>query len=291
MAIGDLVTEDWGFEFRGFAFGGTSDLQVAPGLTGLFDNPDVVNGDRRRLRRHGLHPGDDFYAGREIVIPIEIVGDDTADWATNLANLKRAMDVDPDAGEEPLVFQVPGVAGGGKRRVLARPRGLAAPVDLNWYYEIPIATARFACSSPDILDNTATTVTSPILTGGSSGATWDWTWDLSWGTVFTTSFFTTNSGTRRAEWTATIPGPVEDPRITHVGEGAHLEFVIDIAAGDELIVDSATRTVLLNGTSNRYSTLTPDSDWFTLPPGSNELGYSADVGTSTISIVFHSAWS
>lgn len=290
MAVGDLVTEDWGFEYRGFAFGGTSDFLIAPGVTGLADHPEVLTADRRRLRRHGLHPGDDFYGSREVIIPIEVTADDSATWEANLATLKAALDVDPDAGEEPLVFQIPGIAGGGKRRIMARPRGLQVPIDLNWYYEIPVVTTRWAATSPDIVDNTLTTITSPILTGGSSGATWDWTWDLSWGAVFTTSFFTTNTGTRRANWTATIPGPVTNPRITHVGQGLWLDFTIDIAAGDSLHVDSDTRTILLNGTSNRYSSLAAGSRWFTLTPGVNELGYSADAGTSTISIDYRSTW-
>lgn len=289
MAIGDLVTEDWGFEYRGFAFGGTSDFLIAPGVTGLLDNPEVATADRRRLRRHGLHPGDDFYLGREIIVPVEITGDDSDAWESNLASLKQAMDVDPDAGEDALVFQVPGVAGGQKVQVSARPRGLAVPMDLNYYYEIPIVTLRFLATSPDIVANTETTATSAILTSGSTGAPWDFTWDLSWGALFPTSFFVTNSGTRRAEWTATIPGPVTNPTLTHVGQSRSLEFTIDIVAGDELVVDSATRTVILNGTANRYSTLT--GTWFTLAPGVNELSYGADAGTSTVEIVYRSTWS
>lgn len=289
MAVGDLVTEDWGFEYRGFAFGGTSDFLIAPGVTGLADNPDVATSDRRRLRRHGLHPGDDWLLGREIIIPVEITADDTTTWESNLSAIKQAMNVDPDAGEDALVFQVPGVAGGGKRLVYARPRGYTVPVDLNYYYEIPIVTLRFETTSPDILDSTATTVTSPILTGGSSGASWSFTWPLTWGTLFTTSFFTTNTGTRAAEWTATIPGPVTNPYLTHVGQGRTLEFTIDIPAGNTLTVDSATRTVLLDGSANRYSTLT--GTWWTLTPGSNELSYGADAGTSTVEIVYRSTWS
>jgi hypothetical protein len=288
MAVGDLVTEDWGFEFRGLAFGGTSDYLIAPGVTGLADNPDVATSDRRRLRRHGLHPGTDWFMGREIVIPVEITADDTATWEARLSAIKQAMDV-TDTGEDELVFQVPGVAGGGVRFVYARPRGLAVPLDLNYYYEIPIVSLRFGCTSPDIYDLTATTATSPILTGGASGAPWSFTWPLGWGTVFTTSFYTTNTGTRAAEWTATIPGPVTNPTLVHVGQSRALEFTITIADGDELVVDSATRTVLLNGTANRYSTVS--GEWWTIGPGVNELSYGADSGTSTVEIVYRSTWS
>lgn len=289
MAIGDLVTEDWGFEYRGFAFGGTSDFLIAPGVTGLVDNPDVQVTDQRRIRRHGLAPGDDFMAGRDIVIPIEVTATSSAQWATNLQALKTAFDVDPARGEDPLVFQVPGVAGGGKRRVNARPRGFAAPLDLDWFYEIPIVTVRFSCTSPDILDNTLSSTTSPILAGGAEGAPWPFEWPLSWGTLIATSFTVTNTGTRAAQWTATIPGPVTNPRIAHVGTGRALDLTIDIPTGQTLTIDSAARTVLLDG-SNRYSTLAPGSAWFDLAPGANELSYQADAGTGQLTISHRSTW-
>jgi len=289
MAIGDLVTEDYGFEYRGLAFGGTSDLAVPPGIRGLADNADVQSSDRTRLRRHGLHPGDDFLLDREVIVPIEVTADSTALWETNLDNLKTAMRTDHTRGEEPLVFQVPGVAGGGKRRILVRPRGLAADLDLDWFYEIPVQLARFYATKPFIYDNDQTQVVSTILTAASSGLTWPLTWPLNWGTVSATSFTTTNDGNTDAEWVATIPGPVTNPQIQHVDQGLNLTFSIELTAGQELIVDSDSRTVLLDGTASRYSTLS--GDWFALTPGANELSYRADAGSSIITISYRSTWS
>lgn len=293
MATGDLVTEDWGMEYREFAFGGTSDFLIAPGIRGLFDNPDMVSSDQRRLRRHGLHPGDDWYEGREVTIPIEITGDDTADWESNLQSIKTAFAVDPerDETEEPLVFQVPGIAGGRKARILARPRGLEGELGTEWFYEIPIVRARFFSTKPWIYDNTETTVTSPILAGSSSGITWPLVWPLVWGTVTASSFTATNDGTARAEFVATIPGPVVNPVIQHVDRGVELGFTLTVEAGQWLEVDTENRTVLLNGTANRYYTKTSGSTWFNLSPGDNTLSYRADSGSSTLSIAYRSTWS
>jgi hypothetical protein len=291
MTTGDLVTEDWGFEYRGFAFGGTSDYLVAPGVTGLFDLPEIVTSDQQRLRRHGLHPGDDFMLSREIVIPLEITADDTATWEANLQALKTAMAVDPerDTAEDPLVFQVPGIAEGRKVRIDARPRGLAGPLDLTWFYEIPTVNLRFFSTKPWVYDISETTVTSPILAGSSSGLTWPLTWPLVWGTVTASSFTATNDGTSRAEFIATIPGPVTNPVIQHLDRGVELAFAIDLEAGQYLEVDTESRTVLLNGTANRY--YVKSGTWFNLAPGDNLLSYRADAGSSNLSIVYRSTWS
>lgn len=290
MATGDLVTEDYGFEFRGFAFGGSSaGLQVAPGLTGFYDLPDVRSSDQTRLRRHGELAGDDFLSGRELVIPIEVVGANVTTWSANLDGLKLAMAVDPDRDpiEDALVFQLPGIAGGGKRRVYCRPRGLAGGQEIEWFYNIPTVTARFWSTSPNIYDNSLTTVVSPILTGGSTGMSWPIVWPLSWGSVSASSFSATNAGTKAAEWTATITGPIVNPSIQHLDLGLTLLFTITLGVGDTLVVDSDGRTVLLGG-SNRY--YVKSGDWFSLGPGANTLSFRADSGTGTLTLTYRSTW-
>lgn len=298
MAVGDLVTEDWGFEYRGQAFGGTSDYLIAPGVEGLWDNPDVATADQRRLRRHGLHPGDDFMGAREVTIPIEITGVDTTTWTARLDALKTAMAVDPDRTgnaangiEDALVFQVPGVAGGGKRLIYARPRGLAAPIDQSWFYQIPVVTARFVATSPFIYDATATTLTSPILVGTSSGATWPFTWPLSWGALSPTSFAATNSGTRRAEWTATITGPVDNPQLVHLDQTRTISVIGSLpTSSDTLVIDSETRTLVYNGGTNWYPNLATGSAWFQLTPGTNTLSFRASAGTGSLSLTYRNTW-
>ena len=132
-----------------------------------------------------------------------------------------AVDPERDTAEDPLVFQVPGVAEGRKVRMNARPRGLQGDLDIEWFYEIPIVRARFFSTKPWIYDNTETTVTSPILAGSSSGLTWPLTWPLVWGTVTASSFTATNDGTSRAEFVATIPGERLD-RLTDTIRGRTL---------------------------------------------------------------------
>ena len=291
MAVGDLVTADWEFEFRGFAFGADdSDFLIAPGVQGLANNAEVAPTDRTRLRRDGLHPGDDFLLGRQVIIPVEVSGADEADWEANRSLLKTATRTDRSRGEDWLVFQVPGIAGGGKRRILCRPRGLATDIDLDYYYNLHVELVRFVATKPFIYDDSETTVFSGILSASSSGLTWPLTWPLNWGTVSASSFTATNAGDTAAEWRANIPGPVTNPVLTHVTKAESLVLEITVADGDYLEIDSDARTILLNGTASRFSALTTN-EWFTLDPGANELTYRADSGTSTVSITYRSTWS
>jgi len=291
MAVGDLVTDDWEFEFRGFGCGGDdSDFLIAPGMSGLADNPDVVVTDRTRLQRDGLHPGDDYYLGREVIIPIEVSGIDVDAWEANRALLKEATRVDRSRGEDWLVFQVPGIADGGKRRIRAKPRGLAVPMDLDFFYGITVEMARFIATKPFIYDDAETLIVSGALEPSSSGLTCPLTWPLNWGDAAAASFFATKEGNYEAEWRAVITGPVVDPTFVNVSTGQELGFEIAVAEGDYIEIGSGARTALLNGTASRRSSLTR-SDWFTLAPGSNELSYRAASGASSISVTFRSTWS
>lgn len=291
MAVGDLVTEDWGFEYRGLAFGGSGTMLIAPGMTGLWDTPEVNTSDQRRFRRHGLHPGDDYLGSREVIIPIEIDGANTGAWQTNLDSLKLAFAVDPESTlvEDQLVFQVPGVAGGGKRFIYARPRGLTAPIDQAWFYQLPVASARFVATSPFIYNIAATAATTTV-SGASVGRAWPITWPFTWGTLTAATFAATNNGTARAEWTATFRGPLAGViSLTHTTQSKTVALTIDLAVTDSLVVDSDTRTAILNGTTNVYPAITT-AQWFTLAPGANPLSFRATTGSGSVSVVYRDTW-
>ncbi|MEV7091148.1 phage tail protein [Streptomyces sp. NPDC093085] len=72
-----------------------------------------------------------------------------------------------------------------------------------------------------------------------------------------------------------ISGPCVDPVITNTAGGADLSFGLTLQEGDYLVVDTDARTVLLQGTASRRSTLLPGSDWFPLPPGPTPVLFRA----------------
>jgi hypothetical protein len=57
-------------------------------------------------------------------------------------------------------------------------------------------------------------------------------------------------------------------------------------------VDFDAKTVVLNGTASRYSTLTTDSTWWEIAPGTVNVRYAADTfdPASLLTLVWSSAW-
>lgn len=288
MAVGDLVTGDWMLEFNSLALGGETPYALVL-AEGFVDLPGVRSSDRQVLRRHGLHPGDDFLLGREVTLTFEVYADTDADLATYVAAFQDAFR--PGRSEAPLVFQFPGVAGGNKARVNVRHRGLAAPVNLEWHYRIPRLVARLAATDPRVYANAETSASTSLPSAG-GGLNFDAVADFTFGAVSTGGTITAeNAGTFGTPVTFRIDGPATDPRVENLTTGESLGLDVTVADGDYLVIDTAARTVLLNGTASRYSSLVSGSSFFDLEPGENELTFrAATTTTATLTAAWRSAW-
>jgi hypothetical protein len=288
MATGDLVTADWQMEYRGLALGDGSPYLITQ-VEGLLDLPGLTTADRQRLRRHGLIPGDDFANGRTVVISLEISDEAGVDFDTAVTALMAATA--PGSDEQPLVFQIPGVAGGGKRQLMARPRRRSLPIGRDFYYKLPVAQIEFECTNPRILNRTLETATTSLPTAA-GGLNFNLTFNASFGATSTSGLLNlTNQGTFDAPPQIRFDGPVTNPRVENLTQDKRLQLDITLAAGEFLLLDAEARTVLLNGTASRYNTLTTTSEWFDLQPGSNSLAFQASTPSSaTITISWRSAW-
>jgi phage-related protein len=93
-------------------------------------------------------------------------------------------------------------------------------------------------------------------------------------------------------WTATLIGPVVNPRLENISTGETLYFEGELGVGDELTVDSLNRSIVLNGNASRYSWLAVGSQWFSLAPGETSIRYAGStVGAGArYAIAFESAW-
>ena len=101
------------------------------------------------------------------------------------------------------------------------------------------------------------------MTTTTGGLTFDLTFDLTFSASSGGDTVTvTNDGNVPTPAVFTIDGPVSNPTIENTTLGKELSFDIVLGASDQLVVDTAARTVVLNGTASRYNTLTPDSEWF-----------------------------
>lgn len=288
MAAGDLVVADWQMEYGGVLFGDSSAFAIAR-IEGLLDTPELRSSDRQRLRRHGLIPGDDFLNGRTITVTFEVFGEDQATFNEAVERFQGALV--PCDDEAPLYFRIPGVAGGGKRLINCRPRRLSMPVDLDFFYRLPLATVQFYATDPLIYEGTEQSAISTLPTAG-GGLEFDLTFDAVFGAVSTGgTIAATNEGTFDTSPVFRIDGPVTNPRIENVTTGKVLSFTGTIPEGQYLLVDVDARTVLLNGTASRYSWIDRDAVWWDLPPGTNEVTFRASTTTeATLTMTWRSAW-
>jgi hypothetical protein len=90
-----------------------------------------------------------------------------------------------------------------------------------------------------------------------------------------------------------IDGPVTNPRVELVETGETMEFVISLQTGEYLEIDVQEKTVLLNGAESRRGTMTFQSTFFKIHPGTNTIRYTALAApgnTTTVSITAYSAW-
>ncbi|MFI9203338.1 phage distal tail protein [Streptomyces sp. NPDC053048] len=87
-----------------------------------------------------------------------------------------------------------------------------------------------------------------------------------------------NDGNAPASPLIEFRGPVSLPSITNVSTGDTLEYDLDLAVGDTLVVNTGEGTVTLNGNASRLSTATarsvPEQSW-ALWPGAASLVFRA----------------
>lgn len=290
MADGDLITENWQIEYRETLIGEGSPFALVQ-AEGLIDLPGLQTADRLRLRRHGLSPGDDFAASRSIVLQIEVDAETESELNSTMATLLEITR--PGLAESPMTVQIPGVAGGGKRRLNVRPRRRNVPIDLDFFYGLPIVTVEFVATDPRIYDGTPWQVSTTLPSGLGSGLSFPAVPPLTFsGSSETGDVGAQNDGTFPVSPVIRIDGPVTNPSVTHLEKGYVLDFTITLGSSDYLIIDAESRSVLLNGSSNRYSTLSSTSQWWDLDPGDNTIRFRSDTNleTAILTAYYRSAW-
>jgi len=288
MAVGDLITSDWELEYNGLLMGGDTAYSLST-VSGLLDLPDIKSGDQGRLRRHGLHAGDDFLGGRAVTVEFEVYGEDDAAFEAAMESL---LDATVPAGPEiGLAFQLPGVADGTKALVYARPRKRSVNMDTSYLYKLPTVTVEFFAVDPRIYSSQESSSAVAVATT-SGGLEFDASPDLTFGTTGEGGTFNAeNAGHFPAGITFRIDGPCSNPRIVNQTLDKTIEIDMTLAAGEYILVDTADRTVLLGGTASRYSTLTADSEWFDLGSGDNDIKFRASTSSgATMTATWRSAW-
>ncbi|SOB83133.1 hypothetical protein [Streptomyces sp. 1331.2] len=99
---------------------------------------------------------------------------------------------------------------------------------------------------------------------------------LDWGTAGSTGTLTAvNAGDAPAPAVLAIRGPVVSPSVTCVRTGRTWAYDIELAVGDELLVDAAAGTVTLAGASRIYTAtpLSAPEQLLVIPPGESSFAF------------------
>jgi hypothetical protein len=276
---GSLITQDGQMQWAGLLLGpGTPYPVDRQGLTGWEDLPDIDSADADRPTGHGAWPGARYAKPRTVgaqvwLLPDQVSGttDPGAAVLDALRVLRQTLSLRDQ--ERWLAVRLHGETLAVRARVTRR----VLPTDQQY------ATQGSARASVQWLAADPRRYTTGELTATTgapepeSGLTWPLTWPLTWGqAVSTGDVRADNGGSAATHPVITFRGPCGSPSVTEQTSGRRLRYLIDLAATDELVVDTATGTVTLNGTASRRHTAAPDSgpeELFTFEPGSAELSF------------------
>lgn len=261
-----------------------------------FDALDVTLYETRSPYQDGATPLGSSFEPRELVFPFTLVSDSLA----NMAVLRRAT-----------------------TRLFAPGRGIGV---LRWVQDDgtswiircePSETVRYEQGRPEdgfkipasiVLqakdpfwyDASPTTLSAQMYAGG-----WDlgeapgaWSFPIALGTR-TGQITCTNAGDLAVPVTLTMTGPALGPAFENFTTGAVWRSRQPLLAGEQLIVSSpwsaapAVKFTPATGTTiNVMATVRPGSEWLTLEPGVNVIGFtgSESAGSATLSVSWYNRY-
>ncbi|MFE8939051.1 phage distal tail protein [Streptomyces sp. NPDC000963] len=274
LAPGSLITQDGQVQWAGFLIGpGTPFAVDKSGLSGWEDLPEYDSSDADRPTSHGAWPGSRFAKPRKVGGTIVLMPewDQVPEAVRALRQALALLDQ-----ERWLTVRLHGelltVRARIAQRVVPADQGFATQgssrMSVQWLAADP---RRYAVN-----EQTATTPAPQP----ESGLRWPLTWPLDWGRATSTGDIAVeNTGSAATHPVITFRGPCSTPTVAERGSTRRLRYAIDLAAGEELTIDTANGTVTLNNTASRRHTAMADSspeELFLLEPGPTELSFRPD---------------
>jgi len=285
VSIGSLS-----FESSGRRLGDTS--WVLSSLDGWDDSGSGVRGERgERPQAHGNFDTPMFRTGRSIAVAGHVLCPTRSAAAAVVQRLSalgadgRELDItvtDPDLPSMSASVRIadkPIVAWQGGRTVGYAGEWWAA--DPLRYGDTVNAPTGFAVQAGGLEFDLFTDGTSHtgFLEFGQQGAT---------GRVSVS-----NTGTAPTAPQFEITGPVPRFSVVHVQSGRRVSFAQAVAAGDRLLIDTATGVVVLNGGDVDYSGLLTRAEWAPIAPGETAtFAFVADgpYDVGTLTVIARPAW-
>jgi hypothetical protein len=258
---------------RGYTFGTGQTWTWKTGPAGI--GPGSYRGARVPLAgSHGSRAaGPDYANSSLLVFELQTVGTSSAEIEAAGFDLREAFapatdDLElavtmaagsyvifgrPMAGEYDLTDSAPPF-------LLGRARVTFEALDPRWY-----AATTTSVSAATLVETGGfeTPMVTPLVTT-TSGSTGDAS--------------VTNNGTTDAPWTATLNGPLTEPRL--VLNGVTILINGTIPAGEIATVDSRTRSVIMGEQVRHWVSYV--SSWWDIPPGTSTFSLRATSGTGTV---------
>lgn len=281
---GSLITRDGQIQWAGLLLGPGTPYQIeAKGISGWDDLPALDTADVPRPDQHGAWPGARWAKPRTVGASVWLLPEARRQAGATLREFRAATGL--GGGEAWLAVRLHGETLACRarvsRRVVPQDRGYvtqgAAKTSLQWIATDP---RRFETQER----RAGTTLPKPesgLLWQEPGGATGKGlAWPLDWGTAGQAGTVgMANSGSATAHPVIELRGPVQRPQLTRLTDGRRISYDIALGAGDVLTVDTQAGTVLLNGTTSRLYTATPDSSpeqLFDLEPGVTPVVFRSD---------------
>lgn len=318
MTAGSTITGPYQIELQGVNMDGvnpcpSSGLVISKWLSGM-GVPKLRNNDKLRPQASGVFTSPRYLPQRPMTWGVVARASDAAGVQTALVNLARAFAPIPDLAASltvPLVFTlsdgtVQYLVNGTPERsdvlydtligTYQRPTGSDAH---GGPFTDPVI-CEFTASDPLIYENTLHSLTAGLGTS-SGGLGMPFGMPFGFGVSTPGQVLATNSGNVPSYpvlvFTAGGSG-LSGITVTKQITGEQWSITLAMVAGDTLIVDMSTHTVLLNGSASRANVVNrPPSIWFSLDPASattpngiNTISWQATGAGSTMQVQWRSAF-
>lgn len=269
---------------RGLTTGAGTSYRWASWPQGLLGTADVRALDQFRPRRNGVTPGDDFLGGRTIAFEVVIPATSRAVAEAALSDLAAAFA--PAAADEWLDVRIAGDPA--EYALRGRARGCQVSLARRFVSGVIDARCVFVATDP-VRYGPEQSVSIALAVGGGSMLPFVLPVVLGAGGSSGVEL-AANAGSTAVDWTATLTGPLTNPRLEHVEAGRFVRVAATLAAGETLVLDSSSGGLLLGGTTPRPTWFGSGSRWFQLQPGANSLRLTADAGSGSVNVVWRSGW-
>ena len=279
---GGLITDFFQVEYNGVLIGGDTGYEIVS--ANHFDLPELRTSDVNRPQRDGQFAGTDFMAGKSIHLQLEAWSSDDVDLGSRLTVLMAAFAPGVTAD---LVTNIPGL---GLIKMECRVRRRSLPMNIDQVGGLTRFAVDLYAVDP-VWKSNATSQVELGLTDVSGGLSFPLTFPISFGETNDGSVNLQNDGSYESFPVIVISGPVTDPSLENRSQGKTLSFTGTVAADETLVIDFNARSVLLDGSANRYAWLDDSTKWWSLDPGTNDIWFDGtSAGSPTCLCYWSDAW-